>query len=69
MSHAIEHMRQEYIKSLVGRHVVRRRRESDIAGMAEASRRDRLLQSEPEKPLPDVPLHKRGFGVMDEELP
>ena len=35
--------------------------------MAEASRRGRLLQSEPEKPLPDVPLHKRGFGVMDED--
>jgi hypothetical protein len=31
--------------------------------MAEASRRGRLLESEPDKPLPDVPLHKRGFGV------
>jgi hypothetical protein len=66
MSHAIERMRQEYIKALVGRHVVRRRRESD---MAEASRRGRLLQSEPEKPLPDVPLHERGFGVLEKEGP
>ena len=69
MSHAIERMRQEYIKALVGRHVVRRRRESDIADMAEASRRGRLLQSEPEKPLPDVPLHECGFGVMEKEGP
>jgi hypothetical protein len=66
MSHAIERMRQEFIKALVGRHVVRRR-QSDMADMAEASRRDRLLQGEPEKPLPDVPLHKRGFGVRDED--
>jgi hypothetical protein len=52
MSHAIERVRQEYIKSLVGRHVVRRRRQSETADMAE---------TEPEKPLPDVPLHQRGF--------
>ena len=38
---------------------------ADLADMAEASQRGRLLESEPEKPLPDVPLHKRGFGVMD----
>ena len=44
-------------------------RESDIADMAEASRRGRLLQSEPAKSLPDVPLHQRGFGVMDEDVP
>jgi hypothetical protein len=37
--------------------------------MAEASRRGRLLQSEPEKPLPDVPLHECGFGVMEKEGP
>ena len=54
MSHAIERMRQQHIKALVGRHVVRRRRQSDMADMAEA---------EPEEPLPDAPLHKRGFGV------
>jgi hypothetical protein len=30
--------------------------------------RGRLLQAEREKSLPaDVPLHKRGFGVMDED--
>jgi hypothetical protein len=64
MSHAIDRMRQEHIKALVGRHVVRRRRQSD---MAEASRRDGPPQSEPEKALPDVPLHKRGFGIMDKD--
>jgi len=64
MNHAIERMREKLIKALIGRHVVRRRCEPD---MAEASRRGRLLQSEPETPLPDVPLHKRGFGVMDED--
>jgi len=69
MSYAIERMRQEYITALVGRHVVRRRRESNIADMAEASRRGRLLQSEPENALPDVPLHRRGFGVMDAQVP
>jgi hypothetical protein len=25
--------------------------------------------TEPEKPLPDVPLHQRGFGIMDEDMP
>ena len=60
MSHAIDRMRQEHIKALVGRHVVRRRHEPDMADMAEA---------EPEKPLPDAPLHQRGFGFMDEEVP
>jgi hypothetical protein len=59
MSYAIERMRQEFIKALVGRRVVRRR-QIDTTDMTEA---------EPEKPLPDVPLHKRGFGVMDEDLP
>ena len=58
MSYAIERMRQEYIKALVGRHVVRRLRQIETADMTEA---------EPEKPLPDVPLHKRGFGVMDQD--
>ena len=37
--------------------------------MAEASRRGRLLKANPEEPLPDVPLHQRGFGVMDEDVP
>ena len=60
MSYAIDRMRQEYIKALVGRHVVRRRRQIETADMTEA---------EPEKPLPDVPLHQRGFGVMDEDGP
>ena len=41
------------------------RRESD---RAEARRLSRALLAELEKSLPaDVPLHKRGFGVMDED--
>jgi hypothetical protein len=42
-----------------------RRRESD----GEAARQlSRLLIAEREKSLPaDVPLHKRGFGVMEED--
>ena len=49
-----------------------RRRDRDMAeAVAEAFRRAGLLPShiEPETPLPDVPLHKRGFGVMDEDAP
>jgi hypothetical protein len=60
MSHAIERMRQERFKAFIEHP----RSERD---MAEASRRGRLLQSEPE--IPDVPLHQRGFGVMDEDAP
>ena len=26
-----------------------------------------LAEAESEEPLPDVPLHHRGFGVMDED--
>jgi hypothetical protein len=58
-------MRDELIKARILRNIARRHSDCDIADMTEASRRGRLLQSEPEKPLPDVPLHKRGFGVMD----
>jgi len=58
MSHAIDRMRQEYIEFLAGRGG--RRRQIETADMTEA---------EPEKPLPDVPLHERGFGVMDEDGP
>jgi hypothetical protein len=69
MSRGFDRMRDEHIKDLIGRNTAQRRREHDMDDMAEASRRGRLLQSEPEKPLPDVPLHKRGFGVMDEDAP
>jgi len=63
-------MRKEYFKALIGRRLVRRDRESGYsADMAEASQRGRLLQSEPEMSFPDVPLHKRGFGVMDDNVP
>jgi hypothetical protein len=54
---AIDHMRRELIKARILRHIVRRRSDCDIADMTEA---------EPEKSLSDVPLHQRGFGVMDE---
>jgi hypothetical protein len=63
--------RDEHIKSLVEQHMAQRRRErdmADLADMAEANRRARLLQSQ-ERPLSDVPLHQRGFGVMDEDAP
>ena len=62
MSHAIERLRQERFKAFIEHP----RSERD---MAEASRRGRLLQNELEKRLPDVPLHKRGFGVVDEDVP
>jgi hypothetical protein len=56
--------RDEHIKALIERHTAQRR-ESD---RAEARQRGRLLVAEREKSLPaDVPLHKRGFGVMDED--
>jgi hypothetical protein len=55
--------RDEHIKALIELHTAQRR-ESDRAA---ARRRGRQLLVELEKPLPaDVPLHKRGFGVMDE---
>ena len=60
MSISPDRVREELIKIL-------RHRERDSVDAAEASRRGRLLQNEPEKLLPDVPLHKRGFGVMDED--
>ena len=55
------------IKVLIEQHTDQRRRESD---RAEARQRGRLLIAEREKSLPaDVPLHKRGFGVMEEGGP
>ena len=56
--------RDEHIEALIEQHTTQRR-ESD---RAEARRRGRALLAELEKSLPaDVPLHKRGFGVMEEE--
>jgi hypothetical protein len=70
MIDSIDRMRQELIKARILRNIALPHRHSDMADMAEASRRGRLLQSEPEKPLPaDVPLRERGFGVMDEDVP
>ena len=59
-----DRIRQELIKARILRNIALPHRHSDMADMAEASRRGRLLQSEPET---DVPLHQRGFGVMDED--
>jgi hypothetical protein len=56
--------RDEHIKALIQQHTLQRR-ESD---RAEERRRSRVLLAELEKSLPaDVPLHRRGFGVLDEE--
>jgi|HubBroStandDraft_6_1064221.scaffolds.fasta_scaffold1995895_2 hypothetical protein len=56
--------RDEHIKALIEQHTALCRRDSDTAA---ARRRGRLLQAELEKKsLPaDVPLHKRGFGLME----
>jgi hypothetical protein len=57
--------RDEHIKALIKQHLAKRRRESDRVA---ARQRGRLLKAEREKSLPaDVPLHKRGFGVMDKD--
>jgi hypothetical protein len=54
--------RDELIEALIEQHTAQRRRES--------ARAEALLQTEREKSLPaDVPLHKRGFGFMDEDGP
>jgi hypothetical protein len=58
--------RDEHIKALMKQHLDQRRRERDRE--AAVRQRGRVLQAELEMPLPaDVPLHKRGFDVMDEE--
>jgi hypothetical protein len=69
MSRDIDRARGELIRAKVLRDL--RRRERDTVDMAEAIRHGSPLPShiESEKPLPDVPLHKRGFGVMDEAVP
>jgi hypothetical protein len=57
--------RDEHIEALIEQHTAQRRRES---ARAEARQRGRLLIAEQEKSLQaDVPLRKRGFGVMDED--
>jgi hypothetical protein len=66
-SPALARARDELIRAKV-----LRRRERDTVDMAEAIRHGSPPPShiEPETRLPDVPLHQRGFGVMDEdELP
>ena len=62
MSNSLDRSREELIKAGVLRQLAQHHRERDLADMDEAIRHG----SKPE-PLPDVPLHKRGFGVMDED--
>jgi hypothetical protein len=70
MSRGIDRAREELIKAQVLRDPDQRRRNREIAeAVAEAFRRGGLIPSHIEPPLPDVPLHKRGFGVMDEDAP
>jgi hypothetical protein len=55
--------RDDHIKAMM-RQLTAQRREAD---RREALRRIKLLQGELEKSLPaDVPLHRRGFGVMED---
>jgi hypothetical protein len=65
MSSTIDRVRDELVKAKV----LRRRRDRDTVDMAEAIRHGSPLPRniEPEKPLPDVPLHKRGLGVRNED--
>ena len=59
-----EEQSDEHVKALLEHHTAQRRRESDRAAARE---RGRLLIAEREQSLPaDVPLHKRGFGVLEE---
>jgi hypothetical protein len=64
MSRGIDQLiKAKILRDLGGRH-----REPDVADlMAEAIQLGRQRRREPEQPLPDVPLHKRGFGVMDDD--
>ena len=56
----------EHIKALIEQHTAQRR-ERD---RAEARRLGRVLLAELEKSLPaNVPLHKRGFAVLEKEGP
>jgi hypothetical protein len=60
----ISQQRAEYIKLLTDQHAAQRREDA----RREVARSMGRLQAELEKSLPaDVPLHKRGFGVMDED--
>jgi hypothetical protein len=72
MSSTIDHIPDELItRTKILRNLDQRRRDRDTVDMAEAIRHGSPLPSpiEQEKPLPDLPLHKRGFGVMDEDAP
>jgi hypothetical protein len=55
--------RDEHIKTLTDQRTAQRRE----INRDEARRRGRRLQAEQEKSFPaDLPLHKRGFGVLNE---
>ena len=70
MSRGIDRAREQLIKAKILRDLGRRDRDMADA-VAEAIRHGSPVPShiKSEKPLPDVPLHKRGFGVMDEDAP
>jgi hypothetical protein len=42
---------------------------AEVAAKAVRKAQAVIAEHGTKKPLPDVPLHKRGFGVMDEDAP
>jgi hypothetical protein len=62
MSSAIDRARDQLIKAKILRHAAQLRRERDDID-------DAIRHGSKPEPLPDVPLHKRGFGVMEEDAP
>jgi hypothetical protein len=71
MSSTIDRARAELIKARILRQLAQQHRERGMADIDDAIRHGSPLPShtEPDKPLPDVPLDKRGFGVMEEDAP
>jgi hypothetical protein len=62
MSSTIDRARAELIKARILRQLAQQHRErADID--------DAIRHGSKPEPLPDVPLHKRGFGVMNEDAP
>jgi hypothetical protein len=67
MSSTLDRMREEEAKARILRHLAQRYRERDIADIADMA--EAIWHGSKPEPLPDVPLHKRGFGVMAEDVP
>jgi hypothetical protein len=64
ISDSMSDEQDEPVEAVIEQHTALRREQQRF----EVRRRSRRLQVELEKSLPaDVPLHKRGFGVMDED--